>query len=59
MSKSQSHIASFTAAVRAIYFDWHVDSKTIACSFNFYKIGPLFNINIKPNIEHLVVLSCL
>ena len=26
-------------------------------SFNFYKIGPLFNINTKPNIERLIVLS--
>jgi len=25
----------------------------VAYSFNFYKIGPLFNINIKPNIERV------
>ena len=58
VSKSQSYIVSFTAAVKAVYSNWHIDSETVAYSFNFYKIGPLFNINIKPNIERLMVLSC-
>jgi hypothetical protein len=57
VSKSRSHVASFTAAVRAVYSDWHINSETVACSFNFYEIGPLFNMNIKPDIERLVVLS--
>ena len=57
VSKSRSYIASFTVAVRAIYSNWHINSKTVAYSFNFYEIGPLFNINIKPNIEYLIVLS--
>jgi len=58
VSKSWSYIASFTAAVRAIYSNQYINSKIVAYSFNFYKISPLFNINIKPNIERLVVLSC-
>ena len=57
MSKSQSHIVSFTAAVRAMYSDWHINSEIVTYSFNFHEIGPLFNVNIKPNTEHLMVLS--
>ena len=58
VSKSRSHVASFAAAVRAVYSDWHVDSKTVTCSFNFYEIGLLFNINTKLDTECLVVLFC-
>ena len=50
-------MASFTAAVKAMYFNWHINSKTVACSFDFYEIGPPFNINTKPNTKHLIVLS--
>ena len=49
-------MASFTAAVKAIYSDWHVNSETVACSFDFHKIGPPFNMNTKPDTERLMVL---
>ena len=49
-------MAFFTVAVKAIYSNWYINSKTVTCSFNIYKISPLFNINIESDIKHFIVL---
>jgi len=51
-------MASFIIIIRTVYSDWHVNNKTVAYSFNFYEIGPLFNMNTKPDTKCLVVLFC-
>ena len=51
MKKSCSQVASLAARVKAMYLASADDSTTINCHFEHQLTGPLFSINIKPEVD--------
>ena len=55
--KSRNHVTSLAANVRAIYSAFVDDSATVDCLFEHQLTGPLFSMNIKPDVDFWLSLS--